>query len=693
MAVISPTPPPQRSSFLLILILLGFCGLTFLTVRRARVLSQSDYDEQLHLMVHLPIGTVLSDRTTAVHSTLLRDYEREKAGGPTPAPRPNNSSVFAKSQSKSTKPVSSAAKGETTPAVPAARSGPCADVYLKPWNHEKGTAPPPKLFLVPRAREERTGTGPPRRIVDVIQWGFEYELPVLKVRLLEMLELVDELRVVEANVGFNNRPKNYSFPLVLDGLKRELGGENPVGVVKSSIHVPSSQLGGLLQGRGRPRLNNDNSRLRLAKSSGEEGDHHHVTRSAAGRKKVRTVATTLPNEHGPINYTQLSPLGYGGDLFRHLGPAKAKHLLEEIKLKVKFTRFQNPKGLHGYGMQLAAIAAGKNASSLLCSSPRVHCVFLEGDADEIVARPVLRALRECVVDRTSSTSGELEEQWDVVVAMRNFQFSMEWSQWDVFDWGLSTWVHSGLMGGEEDVPALVGGTVRGLQQQFGRNDVRLGGRGLHELDLAVGTRSSSRHDEPGRGRLSEVENRNNTTRSGLSVVPGGGGRGRTIVGGDEPADEDGPPASSRFLYIKKKPYALALANGLPGGWHLSWMLGAEGLANKVTRGRIEGAPPAAQAFVKKGKQATVDYYEEVLRRPNKHVSLAPSCVKVVELPETFRNFSGSFGTMDGGGMMGSTVFQAVRDWEGKGRTSTGGEKPICSIADWEAVQRWREAGG
>jgi len=287
----------------------------------------------------------------------------------------------------------------------------------------------------------------PVRIVDFIQIGNTFELPLLLLRLAEMGAEVDEIHIAEGDRDFSGHSKQYVLPGMLAG---------------------SAELG-----RWRSKIT-----------------HHPV---------------------------------------------------------------QVPTHLTGYDIQKQVIAAKHNIKG--------YGVMLEGDLDEIISRPVLRAFRHC------EPSGS---NLDAKVTMDVFYYSLDWYRGD---WALPTIAH--------DIP------------------------------------SSSSHVALSRDH------------------------------GD--SEREFQKEENRSKYIFDRPDRVV---GLGGraGWHMSWMLGPEGLANKLLRGRIEATPDWALPYIH-DKDALVDFlrhrflpnpqpYDHGLQRTHLTINDIPQAMR--EDPHKYKDLLGSY---------------------------------------------------
>lgn len=92
----------------------------------------------------------------------------------------------------------------------------CESVGLRPWSSPRRSMLR-RGFVKLRPRKK-----PLEKIVDITQYGFPFAATLLKVRILETLEFVDEMHVAEGNRDFSGKFKEYTFEETLGELKKEL---------------------------------------------------------------------------------------------------------------------------------------------------------------------------------------------------------------------------------------------------------------------------------------------------------------------------------------------------------------------------------------------------------------------------------------------------------------------------------------
>ena len=487
----------------------------------------------------------------------------------------------------------------------------CSRIALRHFRFASKKAPREKDVALQPRRTVGGGLRPLQRLVDFVQFGFVHELPELKLRILETLDLLDELHVAEADLDYQGRPKNFSFPEAFRRIKKDF----------------------------RERLGRED----LA----EQMD-----------QKIFYQAVHIPQEKKGYN--------------------RMRTLIGE--------------GLRGVGrcVDEGQKSASERPSESDSSRRQESCLLLESDSDEILSRPVLRALRHCEPEdglgygaygatrHDEQTAGRSSTRLPVTVSMRAFFYSLEWTGRGGAFWTIPNLVHSVEnpetvvqgYGAEERVGVLSRGPLDASvdvdrEEIFGReveedgDELRgddnhvdrrlLGGGGTMELYRG------GREDDEIFGREVEVDEDvvlqdaagdersrmrmpRGTSAGDVGEDAAGDERSRTSATGDFPHDR-------RRLYVFFGPrptLELYRTDGKTTSWHLSWMMdGAEGLANKALNGRTEGTPPyVLERFKAGGRGAVVALYAAMLRDPRVlfryERDLTYACLPFGELPESLQ---------------------------------------------------------
>ena len=602
----------------------------------------------------------------------------------------------------------------TTPPPAAPRPGPDSSSHVEdPTSlcNQAGIEPAASSPSAFQGRHETLVRRPPGkrlgRLITLIQWGFEHELPLLKARLLENLAYVDEFHVAEGNRSLAQQPKNYTFLKSLAQLKQDLREHFEEKHAGAGQHEPGS----------------------VRTTTGQElhgGQHDGQEGVEGGTSRQQDEEHDAGQQSGPVRTPSLSTL------------------LAELDKKIRYHQLEIPLSERYYRVQASLIEQAKaNIGRCDEDSEEGGCLLVEGDVDEVISRKVLRVLREC--RPPGPPAGEDgPPAWNVTVRMLHFRFSLGWMPNGECFWPVPPWVHGNdvaqrprrrLFGeDEEGIPQrsrrrLFGEDEDGIPRRsrrrlFGEDEDGSGWRMVHGNDVAQ--RSRRRlfgEDEDGSGWFRRGggdfgeddedriprRSRRRLDVSDAMMVGGAARRGaaptalyeqpRSSLWGGLPhhrkrsrpvvlrRPELTASASRRKLYVGTRHYPeLFLLDGSPPGWHLSWALGSgSALAAKVLQGRIEDPPGLAKQFASQGFEALAGFYDKLLKKPMLYEQVVRSCLRVEHLPEGVREHPELFGTL-----LGERYVAALG--EGGREVSGGTGLAVCSKEERERFNGMQAPG-